>query len=106
MQGRHSSSREGDRGNLYGERTNQYTAGGGRPQEERVNITGNTGSGQDWMKEGGQIIERNMEDYNAAIERKRQSASVEKKGLGDLLSENTRKPPGGPAAPPQCSRPG
>ena len=27
-------------------------AGGGRPREERVDITGDKGSGQDWMEDG------------------------------------------------------
>ena len=35
---------------------------GGIPQEERVETTGDTGSGQDWMYYGEQIIERNVED--------------------------------------------
>ena len=37
-------------------------SGGGIPQEERVDITGNTGNGQDWMEEGEQIAYRNMEE--------------------------------------------
>ena len=46
-------------------------AGGGRPREERVDITGDKGSGQDWMEDGEQIIDRNMEECNNTRKRKR-----------------------------------
>ena len=41
-------------------------AGGGRPREERVDITGDKGSRQYWMEDGEQIIDRNMEECNNA----------------------------------------
>ena len=46
-------------------------ADGGIPWEERVNITGETGSGQYCMEEEDQIIDKNMEKCNDARERKR-----------------------------------
>ena len=58
------------------------------------------------MEEEDQIIDKNMEKCNDARERKRYSATVEKEGVVNLLLENTRNPPGVPAAPPQRARPG
>ena len=46
-------------------------AGGGIPREERFDITGDKGSGQEWMEEGGYIADRNMEECNKSRGRKR-----------------------------------
>ena len=82
------------------------SSGDGSPREERVETMGETGNGKDWIKEGDQRTDRNMEERDDAKERKRNIASVEKEGAGDLSLQNTRKLLEGPAAPPQRARPG